>query len=130
MDQSVDKKYCYIMRYSDRLYTQLMLGWLFIMYSLELQLVHIIDEVWKSHEGWSLILRQIGTDSTWISTSSGIKKDTELVIIDFFWTASNLPQKLFHIYGEFEFGLNDLDKGIFWYGTLFICLSSQSHKGI
>lgn len=66
--------------------------------SFELDLIHIIDEVRKAHEGrWPFVLRQIRADSAWIAASTSVKKDTEMIVVDVLWLATNFSQELLHV---------------------------------
>ena len=52
--------------------------------SLELNLVHIIDEVGEAHKGrGALICRKVGADSAGITTGTGVKEDAEIRLVGF-----------------------------------------------
>ena len=66
--------------------------------SLELNLVHIIDEVGEAHKGrGALICRKVGADSAGITTGTGVKEHAEMIIINLLRIATDLSQELLHV---------------------------------
>ena len=80
--------------------------------SLHHELVVVIYEVGEPHEARASILREVAAHSAWISTCTGIKQYTELIVVHVVCVSSNLAQVLFHVYSELELCLNNLDQVI------------------
>ena len=66
--------------------------------SLELNLVHIIDEVGEAHKGrGALICRKVGADSAGVAAGTGVEEDAEMIIINLLRIATDLSQELLHV---------------------------------
>lgn len=102
------------------------LGW-----SFELDFVHIVDKVGKPHESRrSLILREVRANSAWVATRSGVQKHAEVIVINFVVAASDFPEELFHVDGELELLLNDLDQRFLGYRSLLIGTAAERDEAV
>jgi hypothetical protein len=72
----------------------------------------VVDEVRKTHERRASVLGEIAADSAWVSTCACIQHEAELVVVYFLSVSSDVPQVLFHVDGQFELSLDDLNQSV------------------
>ena len=99
--------------------------------SLELDFIHVIDEVGEAHEGGrALVLREIRADSARVATSTCVQKNTEVIVIDLFGVTADLSQELLHIDRELELLFDYLDQRFLAHEALLVRLTTQANETV
>ena len=94
----------------------------------ELQLVHIIDEVGKTHERGALVLRDEWADTTRVSTGTSVEKAAELIVCDLVRVTATLAQVVLHINGQLELCLDDLNENFLGHEAFLVGLTAEGDE--
>jgi len=94
----------------------------------KLQLVHIIDEVGKTHERGALVLRDERADTTRVAPGTSVKEAAELIVSNLVRVTAALAQVVLHVNGQLELGLDNLNENLLRHEALFVGLTAEGDE--